>query len=392
MHRFVSFIHVHLGLLLIPILLLSACSGIPGLGESELEGRSWCIFRGNATLNGYTQRRLPEAPVLQWTYRANQRTVASPIVYDGICYTCDRKGVLRGIDEQGLECFHKDLGTFIESNFLLQDSTFYIGRMDGFLSALSLHDGQEKWSYETEGQISASPNTIYTPAGRQILVGSYDNYMYALDANSGRLVNRFETGYYINGAAALIGHYMVFGGCDAWLRVVDTQLGLATDSLELRAYIPSSPVIIDDFAYLADYMGNIYEIQLQDGHIVNHRVLLQNNHSSEESGGLTAMPVVTQDDVFVFTSDRHLTCLHRDSGNQRWRVMLRGEVGESSPLVCHDRILVCTRDGHVSILSLTDGHELWHFEAGEQIISSPAIIRGAFYILTARGTLFRFTA
>ena len=352
---------------------------------------NWCIFRGSSSLSGYTDCRLPEEPQLQWTFRADVRTVASPIVCSGICYTCDRKGMLRGIDEEGRLCFEHDLGTLIESNFLLQDSTLYIGRLDGFITALTL-GGRERWQFETEGQISASPNTVDMPGGRQILVGSYDNYMYALDAESGKEINRFETGYYINGATALSGQYMVFGGCDAWFRVVDTQSGIATDSMELRAYIPASPVVMDNYTYVADYMGNLYEFQLEEGRIANHRMLVEADRSSEESGGLVAMPVVTEDAVYVFTQERYLACISRRDGTERWRVMLRGDVGESSPLVCRDRLLVCTKDGHVSILSTNDGAELWHFEAGEQIIASPAVVRGAFYILTARGTLFRFTS
>ena len=39
---------------------------------------------------------------------------------------------------------------------------------------------------------------------------------------------------------------MVFGGCDKWLRIVDCTSGVATDSLELDAYLPASPAILGD--------------------------------------------------------------------------------------------------------------------------------------------------
>ena len=376
----------------ITITLFASCTGHSLFGESEEEARSWCIFRGNSTLNGYTQRRLPDQPVLQWTYRADKRTVASPIVNNGTCYTCDRHGVLRGIDESGNPCFEHDMNTLIESNFYLQDSVLYIGQMDGVLTAFSLRDNRNLWQFETEGQISASPNCISTSEGNQILVGSYDNYMYALDATSGRLEGKFETGYYINGATALHGRYMIFGGCDAWVRIVDTQSGTPTDSLQLKAYIPASPVVLDNYAYVADYSGDLYELELHDGHIVSHRMLVEAQLAAEENSGMTSMPVVTEKRIFLFSQGRYLSCLNRQDGQELWRVMLRGDVGESSPLVCRDRILVCTRDGHVSILQVSDGQEFWHFEAGEQIISSPAVVRDAFYILTARGTLFRFSS
>ncbi|MDR0349857.1 MAG: serine/threonine protein kinase, partial [Tannerella sp.] len=41
-------------------------------------------------------------------------------------------------------------------------------------------------------------------AGRKAIVfGSYDNYLYCVDAVTGRELNRFQSGYYLNGAAAL---------------------------------------------------------------------------------------------------------------------------------------------------------------------------------------------
>ena len=47
-------------------------------------------------------------------------------------------------------------------------------------------------------------------------------------------------------------------------------------------------------------------------------------------------------------------------------------------------------DGNVNILGLTDGKKLWSFNAGTPISSSPAVIKGKFYILTEDGRLLAF--
>ena len=44
-------------------------------------------------------------------------------------------------------------------------------------------------------------------------------------------------------------------------------------------------------------------------------------------------------------------------------------------------------DGNIYILGLTDGKKLWSFNAGTPISSSPAVIKGKFYILTEDGRL-----
>jgi outer membrane protein assembly factor BamB len=47
-------------------------------------------------------------------------------------------------------------------------------------------------------------------------------------------------------------------------------------------------------------------------------------------------------------------------------------------------------DGTVNILNLSDGKRLWRFNAGSAISSSPAVVKGRFYILAEDGRLMAF--
>jgi outer membrane protein assembly factor BamB len=313
--------------------------------------------------------------------------VAAPIVYDGKVYTLDRKGRLRRFSPDGDSVLVHDFQTAIEASFVVDDSILYVGRIDGYVNAFSIARQQVVWNFETLGQISGSPNLV----GSQLLVGSYDGSMYTLDKNTGRKKGQFETGYYINGTAAVWKNYIMFGGCDAWVRVVDVVTGTQTDSLELDSYVPASPAILDGVACACDYNGNVYEMTLDNGKIASHRKLLASSEDNEgQDGGVVSMPTLTRTDVYILSGDRYISCINRESGQVRWRKMLRGMTGDCSPLVAQEKVLICTKDGHVSILDSKDGTELWHYEAGEQIIASPAIIGDRFYILTSRGTLLCF--
>lgn len=343
--------------------------------------------RGSQSLCGYTDRALPDDPRLFWSVTTQTRTVAAPIVKDGWIYTLDRKGCLRRFSAEGDSAMFYDFGTTIEASFIIVDSMLFAGRTDGRVNALSLDNRQVIWDFETMGQISGSPNLT----DNRLLVGSYDGSMYTLDVTSGKELQRFETGYYINGTAAVWKKYMMFGGCDAWVRVVDVTTGTVTDSLELDSYMPASPAILDGVAYACDYNGSVYEITLDEGTIVSHRKMLDAAGSNEDQeGGMVSMPTITRADIFVLTGDRTISCIGRKQGSRRWKKMLRGPTGECSPLVARDKVLVCTKDGHVSVFDTKDGTELWHYETGEPIVASPAIVEGRFYILTTRGTLLCF--
>ena len=381
--------------------ILYSCSAISNLPDN-MQSDNWTIFRGSPSLSGNSECSVPAVPLLRWSRTVQTRTVASPIVCEGVVYTLDRKGRLRSFSAEGDSALVFDFNTPIEASFIVSDSVLYIGMIDGFFNAFSLKDKKLLWEYETLGQISGSPNlmscTIYnlhstnsnpTP---MILVGSYDGGMYALDAASGKLKNRYATGHYINGTAAVWHNFMVFGGCDSWLRMVDCPTGVCTDSLQLDTYLPASPAILGDIAYEADYNGNIYEIRLKNGQFASHKKLVEvSKEGEDDASGLVAMPTAARDAVIAFTGERYISCFERTDGRLRWRKMLRGITGESSPIVCDDKVIVCTKDGHISLLDLDNGKELWHYDCGEQIIASPAVIPGCFYILTSRGTLMCFT-
>ena len=352
----------------------------------------WTIFRGSPSLNGYADCDIPESPRLLWSKTLQSRTVAAPIVYGGWVYILNRKGQLYRFSPEGDSVMIHDFKTSIEASFVVDDSMLYVGRIDGHINAFSITRHRMVWDYETLGQISGSPNLIDINGKRHLLVGSYDGGMYVLNALTGELRNRYATGYYINGSAAVWGRYMLFGGCDTWLRMVDSSTGMATDSLQLESYLPASPAVWGDIAYEADYKGNIYRIRLEGGklHLSSGQEIPppnQSSHENDKDGGMVSMPTVTQDAIYMLTEERYLGCLDRKTGNPRWKKMLRGITGECSPIVAGNKVIVCTKDGHVSLYDANDGTELWHEEIGETIVASPAVVSGRFYILTARGTL-----
>ena len=377
---------------------MAACAPTREFQEGDKGIEDWSIFRGTPSLCGYTGCALPDDPRLLWSTTTETRTVASPIVFNSVVYVINRKGELRGYTMDGDSCVYHNLNTPVEASFIANDTTLYIGRIDGYITALSIKQLMKPrpasqpltplWEYETLGQISGSPNLV----GDQLLVGSYDNSMYTFQTKTGQKTGQFEKGYYINGTAAVWSHYMMFGGCDAWVRVVDVSTGEMTDSLELDTYVPASPAILDGVACACDYNGNVYEMTLDNGKITSHRKLLSSSTDNEgQEGGVVSMPTLTRSEVYILSGDRYISCIERSSGEVRWRQMLRGMTGECSPLVARDKVLVCTKDGHVSILDSADGTELWHYEAGEPIIASPAIISDRFFILTSRGTLICFS-
>ena len=353
----------------------------------------WNIFRGNAALTAYTDVSLPENPVLLWEFKSDSYTKSSPVVHNKVVYWSNRRGRIFGVNIEGKQVFVYTMETAVDAIPMIYDSTLYIGRIDGKLCAISLLTQDTLWTYETWGQIIASPNRISYNGKEAIIVGSYDNYLYIIDSKTGEKINRFESGYYINGAVAQYDNYVVFGGCDAWLRMVNCISGVQTDSLELESYIPASPAIHDNRCYIADHAGNVYEIEINHGKIVSSQKIIK---PKDENGRLLSVPAVSDKMVYIVSDDRYLYALNRGRNVARnvstiaWKYLLKGETGESSPVICKNKLIVCTKTGIVSIFDAKNGNLLWEYDTGEQITASPAVINGYFYILTTKGTLFCF--
>jgi outer membrane protein assembly factor BamB len=347
----------------------------------------WTFFRGNASLSGYTDVRLPGKPTLLWTFKSDSRTVSSPVIKGGVTYWCDRKGMIRGVNIEGRQVFEYALNTAVESTPLIYDSTLYIGRIDGFMTAISLTTGDTVWNYETLGQISASPNMAEFGGKKTLVFGSYDNYLYCIDVSTGKEVNKFESGYYLNGAAALRKNYVIFGGCDSWVRIINCQTGIQTDSLLVDSYIPASPAIMGDYCYIGDCSGNIYKLMLEDGKIARHKKIVE---TGNENGSFVSVPAASSDLYCYLSGERLIKAVSCKNCKQLWQYMLKGNTGESSPVISNDKIIICTKTGIVSILDAGTGELLWDYDTGEQIVGSPAVINNHFFILTAKGTLFCF--
>jgi outer membrane protein assembly factor BamB len=173
--------------IIIAFIFLTTIVGCEHNVRGGLDGgnESWQIFRGDAGLSGYADVQLSGKLALLWTYKSGAGTTSSPVVYNHTVYWCDRRGKIYGVDAAGKQVFDYDFATAVEASPMIIDSTLYIGRIDGFMSALSLKSKDTLWNFETLGQISASPNTgVFT--GREALVfGSYDNCLYCLDMKTG---------------------------------------------------------------------------------------------------------------------------------------------------------------------------------------------------------------
>jgi len=362
------------------IVLLCSCSSKK---NDSTNGSSWRHFRADASMSGYTETALPENPTLLWSYKSRTRTVAPPVVDNGVVYWGDKQGNIRGVNAEGDSCFFYRYGASMDATPLIENGVLYTGRNDGRMCALSIAACDTLWTFGTWGQISGAPNLI----DGKLVFGSYDNFVYSVDVALGKELARFESGYYINGSVSCWNGYALYGGCDGWLRMVDVDKSVEVAEVELKNYIPASTAISGNAAYVSDFAGNLYEFSLDKGKMKLERTIYE---VADGEGQCTAMPAVSANMVCHLDGDGYLRAFNRASGKEIWSTLLVGKAGESSPLICRNRVIVCSKSGQIAILDAATGKPMCEYDTGEQIAGSPAVVKGRFYVLTTRGTLLCF--
>ena len=150
------------------------------------QSSDWSIYRGDQNLSGVSNIEIPDRLEVKWTFKANDVIKSSPVFGGDLIFVGCDDGSLYALNKKGEQEWKFQVETSFEAPPMYLDGLVYIGSLEGVLYAIDAKTGEEKWSYETEGQISGSVNWAYSSdqKTKQILFGSYDFFLHSVDAQS----------------------------------------------------------------------------------------------------------------------------------------------------------------------------------------------------------------
>ncbi|NMA47092.1 MAG: PQQ-like beta-propeller repeat protein [Lentisphaerae bacterium] len=216
---------------------------------------------------------------------------------------------------------------------------FYVGDDDGVLHCYDAK-GEIHWRFKTDGKITGA-----VVAWRDlIIVGSYDQVLYALTAADGGLRWRCETKGFIHGSAAIDDEqgWIFLGNCDGVLRKISATDGSVLAEIDLESPIPASVVYADGRCYLLTHQGD-------------------------------------------------LLCVDGAGMGIRWR-SATGDAATSSPLLLKDAVLTCSSAGEVAVFDRENGTLLKRLSAELRLAPLAAFSADIACGLSKRGMLYLFPA
>ena len=267
-----------------------------------------------------------------------------------------------------------------EGGVAIVGESVYAADDDGFVHALGLADGKERWKFETKGSVQTAPLVLKG----LVVIGDDMGVLYAIDAETGKARWTFGGDAPEDAKAAAIhtvtdenapihsspntdGERIYFGNHQGTFRC------LSVDGKEIwkgnaGAQINGAAAVTGGKAYLGSCRGQLMAFTTKDGEVDGGADMLP--------GG---SPAVDGDLVVVGTNNGRIVCMDLKSFDEKWTFEIEGgPVIYATPAVLGGAggvVVVGSPDRVEHCLELATGKERWHFAARAEMDSPALIVR-----------------
>jgi eukaryotic-like serine/threonine-protein kinase len=358
--------------------------------------RIWCIalaacalcpaqwmFRGDPAHSGVYPGPGPRVlGSVKWRFATGDQIVSSPVWAEGVLYFGSDDNNLYAVDaETGHQKWKYSTQGPVPSTPAISGGMVYFSSYDGRFYALNAGTGKLKWKFTTGGerrfeakgihgflpknQTIPDPWDLYLSSpvvvGGAVYFGSGDGNLYALDAASGELRWKFQTGDVVHASPAFDAGTLYVGSWDSYLYAVDAATGhekwrfkSGDDPLiHNQVGFQSSPTVVNGVVYVGCRDSNVYAIDAASGK--------EKWRFNNEMSWVIASPLVTKGKVLFATSDSSLfRMIDAATGKSAVRQQLKGYVF-SSPSVAGDVVYLGVLNGTLEARDFSTGELLWEF-------------------------------
>jgi outer membrane protein assembly factor BamB len=332
---------------------------------------AWPTYHGDASLQGLSAVKLPEAPVELWRYQT-EGSIPQPPVSDGErIFLASTKGIVTALDLKGKKLWSRTLtrtdpqGVPAPERFEAPLACFsglvLAGSRDGTLYALAAATGADKWQYKVGGTIQGTPNAAPSAL---LVINQAEGAVAALEPATGKRLWQSDGVQRCDGSAAVADGRIVFGSCAAALHVLSAKDGKRLRNVELGddSQIAGGVALHGNLVFAGTRSGAIVCVNVDTGAIV-----WKNQSQTSQA---FATPALAETLVIGACDTGAVFALERATGKPVWTFAAGG--APSSPVIAADKVAVVS-DGTLFLLDLAKGTKCWSKKISDEV-SSPAII------------------
>jgi len=302
--------------------------------------------------------------------------------------------------ENGSECWVYQTGDRFYSSPSLGDIDgdgkleVVIGDDEPYIYAINGEDGSELWIYETKqssplGVIYASPTLgdIDNDGKLEVVIGSYDHNLYALNGEDGSELWKRDIGASIDPSAALgdidgDGKLEVVIGCyDHKIYAINGEDGSELWNYETGGPLRSSPSLgdIDCDGKLEVVVGShdgiLYALNGEDG---SECWVFQTGISVQSCPALGDIDNDGKLEIVIGSGDHKIYAINGEDGSKIWNYTTGSMVWSSASLGDVDgdgklEVVIGSYDHKIYAINCEDGSESWSFSTNDWVISTPVL-------------------
>ena len=267
----------------------------------------------------------------------------------------------------------------------------YVSSLDGHVYALDASTGSLKWKYQTGAGVSSTPAV----SEGLVFTVSHDDNIYALDAETGALKWKYQTdGCWLYSPAVCEGVVYV-GNTNGYLYALYANTGNLKWKYQTGAEVSSTPAISEGVVYVGSGYY-VYALDATTG-ILKWKYQIGNTSSPADS---VSTPAVLGGVVYIggasFDPENwmyygHVYALDATTGTLKWKYPTTA-IG-NSPAVSGGVVYFSPIDNDVYALDASTGNLKWIYHTTYSVSSSPAVSGGVVYVTSSNdGNLYALDA
>ncbi len=255
----------------------------------------------------------------------------------------------------------------------LHQGILLIGCYDNNLYALNAADGQFQWKYATEGGIVSRP-LVYD---NNVIFGSEDKRLHVIGLRAGKVVWTYYTDGKVYSSPRIADGHIFFGSEDQDLHAVNVNSGRAIWKYTTDAPIYSTPIIANEMIYFGNEAGGLYAIDFRG----NQKWRFQAKRA------ITSSPFHDGQAVYFSSVDGNLYAVDAGNGWPIWKFRM-GKGSVSSVAIADHLIFVGAADGFIYCVDGRNAKEVWRFRTEDQVSSTPVVYKDSVYCGSVDGNMY----
>ena len=269
-------------------------------------------------------------------------------INNNILYTTSSEGKVFAINIDNKDCTWQHFVGEKPTKPTIQDEMIFIGHSEGII-AFDIN-GFFKWNINTT-DVTSIPIVI-----EDILIfGTNSGSIYALSVNDGKekWSIDFEDNVYIS--SYFDNNLYVASGEKCYAISLENQKikwTFSTDGL-----IRTAPSVSDNLVYIASTDNNLYCLDKKTG---------QEKWRFETGWSIYTTPAISDTLVFVGSKDNNIYALNKEIGDLVWTFSCNGAI-HTSPVLYGTNIFFGSDDGRVYALNMSDGKYIWSFAPDQTV-------------------------